>query len=43
MSINETHPATPDCLKKHAQKPPHFIPHRGEIFRASRCTLRTKS
>ena len=24
--------------KKHAQKPPHSIPHRGEIFRASKRT-----
>ena len=27
------------CTKKHVKKPPRFIPHRGEIFRASRCTL----
>jgi len=24
--------------KKHVKKSPHFIPHRGEIFRTPRCT-----
>ena len=28
---------------KRAPSKAHFIPHRGEIFRASRCTLQTKS